>query len=182
MYGQRPAPPQQQYGQHHRVAIPDSFPELQNMSPEELQKLLDDESALIELFEDRDDVQQLQRERQQLVENNEKLAQENIALKPELEQKQQELIELYSQLEEQRNSLNELQQKQQNLANHYAPHNILARLKIAASEVEEESEAISENFLNGDLAIEEFLKSYIPKKALCHSRRAKEEKMEKMGI
>ena len=37
-----------------------------------------------------------QRERQQLVENNEKLAQENIALKPELEQKQQELIELVS--------------------------------------------------------------------------------------
>lgn len=143
---------------------------------------MDNDAALVEYFESREDIKRLQEERKKIVERNEELATENLSLKPQLEEKQQELIELYAELESKRNELNDLQQQQQALADHYAPHNILARLKIAASEVEDETEAIAENFLNGDIAIDEFLKTYIPKKTLCHSRRAKEEKMERMGI
>ena len=46
----------------------------------------------------------------------------------------------YAELEAKRTELNDLQQQQQALADHYAPHNILARLKIAASEAEDETE------------------------------------------
>ena len=43
--------------------------------------------------------------------------------------------------------MSDLQQQQQALADHYAPHNILARLKIAASEVEDETEVSISVFL-----------------------------------
>lgn len=143
---------------------------------------MDSETAQVQYFEGREDIKRLQEERKKVVERNEQMATSNLALKPQLEEKQQELIELYSELDAKRNELSDLQQQQQALADHYAPQNILARLKIAAADIEEESEAIAENFLNGDIPIEEFLKIYIPQKTLCHSRRAKEEKMERMGI
>lgn len=162
--------------------VPDSFPELNTMSTEELESLMDSETAQVQYFEGRDDIKRLQEDRKKIVERNEELATTNLSLKPQLEEKQQELIELYAELDGKRNELSDLQQQRQALADHYAPHNILTRLKIAAADIEEESEGIAENFLNGDIPIDEFLKTYIPKKTLCHSRRAKEEKMERMGI
>jgi len=189
MYAQppRPGPPAPGPGGFRPArpagpTVPQSFPELYGLSTEELEKLMDNDAAVLEYFESRDDIKRLQEDRSKIVERNETLATENLTLKPQLEEKQQELIALYSELESKRNELSDLQQQQQALADHYAPYNILARLKIAASEVEDETEAIAENFLNGDIAIDEFLKTYIPKKTLCHSRRAKEEKMERMGI
>lgn len=180
---QAPGPPAYLHQQATPApVVPHSFPELAALPKEELEKLMESETALAEYFENREDIKRLQEARKKIVERNEELATANLSMKPQLEEKQQELIELYGELEAKREELSDLQQQQQSLAEHYAPHNILARLKIAASEAEDQSEEISEGFLNGDIEIDVFLKTFIPKKAVCHSRRAKEEKMEKMGI
>lgn len=50
------------------------------------------------------------------------------------------------------------------------------KLRVAAEEAESESEKIAENFLSGNLDVDNFLQLYLKKRTLCQTRKTKEEK------
>ncbi|GAA6088435.1 vacuolar protein sorting-associated protein 37A, partial [Tachysurus ichikawai] len=69
-------------------------------------------------------------------------------------------------------------QRQHELSESCSLSALQARLKVAAHQAEEESEETAENFLEGKTEIDDFLASFMEKRTLCHSRRAKEEKLQ----
>jgi len=68
-------------------------------------------------------------------------------------------------------------QKQKELTEVLSITAIRTQLEIAAAEAEEESEAIADEFLSKKITPEEFIQKFLEKRKLCHSRRAKEEKI-----
>ncbi|KAJ8297793.1 hypothetical protein KUTeg_024324 [Tegillarca granosa] len=58
--------------------------------------------------------------------------------------------------------------------------NIQTNLKVALLEAEEESEKMVDDFLSKKIDIDEFRQNFIKARSLCHSRRAKEEKLNQM--
>lgn len=56
----------------------------------------------------------------------------------------------------------------------------LALLQAAAAEMEEESEKIAQDFLSGDLDIEDFLTRFAEFRKIMHLRKVKAEKMSEL--
>uniref|UniRef100_A0A665TCD9 VPS37 C-terminal domain-containing protein n=1 Tax=Echeneis naucrates TaxID=173247 RepID=A0A665TCD9_ECHNA len=135
--------------------IPESFPELCNMNLTRLSDMSENEDVLLEFFVSLPQLKQITNDKEELVTSIVDMAKKNLQMEPQLEGKRQEM--LYKSC-----SLSTLQ----------------ARLKVAAHQAEEESEETAENFLEGRTDIDEFLTSFMEKRTLCHSRRAKEEKLQ----
>lgn len=70
----------------------------------------------------------------------------------------------------------QLYMKYQSFAEKYSPKNILDELSKAAGKADEESEKIADGFLNGRIDVEKFLSLYLKTRALCQTRKTKEEK------
>lgn len=66
--------------------------------------------------------------------------------------------------------------KYQAYAEKYSPKNILDELSKAAGKADEESDKIADDFLNGRIDVEKFLSMYLKTRALCQTRKTKEEK------
>jgi len=66
-------------------------------------------------------------------------------------------------------------QRQHQIMQKYSPENLVRQLDGAAQEVEQQSDAIADSFLEGTISHQEFLKSYTEKRKLFHLRSAKKE-------
>ncbi|MCI4395106.1 hypothetical protein PGIGA_G00176560 [Pangasianodon gigas] len=84
----------------------------------------------------------------------------------------------YEQLTQMKSAFQTKMQRQHELSESCSLSALQARLKVAAHQAEEESEETAENFLEGKTEIDDFLTSFMEKRTLCHSRRAKEEKLQ----
>ena len=84
----------------------------------------------------------------------------------------------YEQLTQMKSDFEMKTQRQHELSDSCSLSTLQARLKVAAHQAEEESEETAENFLEGRSDIDEFLASFMEKRTLCHSRGAKEEKLQ----
>ncbi|KAF3825540.1 hypothetical protein GH733_005522 [Mirounga leonina] len=129
--------------------IPDTFPELSELSVSQLTDMNEQEEILLEQFLTLPQLKQIITDKDDLVKSIEELA------KPSLEAKRQTVLDKSC-------SASALQ----------------ARLKVAAHEAEEESDNIAEDFLEGKTEIDDFLSSFMEKRTICHCRRAKEEKLQ----
>uniref|UniRef100_A0A3Q3IZZ9 VPS37 C-terminal domain-containing protein n=1 Tax=Monopterus albus TaxID=43700 RepID=A0A3Q3IZZ9_MONAL len=121
----------------------------------QLSEMSENEDVLLEFFVSLPQLKQVAGDKEELVTSIVDMAQKNLQMEPQLEGKRQEILSKSC-------SLSTLQ----------------ARLKVAAHQAEEESEETAENFLEGQTDIDEFLASFMEKRTLCHSRRAKEEKLQ----
>ncbi|XP_077984144.1 vacuolar protein sorting-associated protein 37A-like [Glandiceps talaboti] len=162
--------------------VPASFPDLKGKTTAELQLLNDesDEYQIIQYFRDLPQVKQLQTDRQDLCNANEDLAKSNIRKKPELEARKSKLLEKCNELTKLRRKFDEDCQKQQKLNERFSAGVILANLKVASMEAEEESDKIADLFLDKKLDIETFVQQFMDKRKLSHVRKGKEEKLHQM--
>uniref|UniRef100_A0A663EIF7 VPS37A subunit of ESCRT-I n=1 Tax=Aquila chrysaetos chrysaetos TaxID=223781 RepID=A0A663EIF7_AQUCH len=135
--------------------VPDTFPELSELSISQLTSMNEQEEVLLEQFVTLPQLKQVLTDRDELVKSIEELAKKNLLLEPSLEAKRQMVLDKSC-----------------------SPSALQARLKVAAHEAEEESDTIAEDFLEGKTEIDDFLSSFMEKRTLCHCRRAKEEKLQ----
>uniref|UniRef100_A0A8C6ZWS3 VPS37A subunit of ESCRT-I n=1 Tax=Nothoprocta perdicaria TaxID=30464 RepID=A0A8C6ZWS3_NOTPE len=135
--------------------VPDTFPELSELSISQLTNMNEQEEVLLEQFVNLPQLKQVITDRDELVTSIEELAKKNLLLEPSLEAKRQTVLDKSC-----------------------SPSALQARLKVAAHEAEEESDTIAEDFLEGKTEIDDFLSSFMEKRTLCHCRRAKEEKLQ----
>ncbi|XP_028999589.1 vacuolar protein sorting-associated protein 37A isoform X2 [Betta splendens] len=158
--------------------IPESFPELCDMSLTKLSDMSENEDVLLEFFVSLPQLKQVASDKEELVNSIVEMAKKNLQMEPQLEGKRQEMFYKYEQLTQMKAAFETKMQRQHELSESCSLSTLQARLKVAAHQAEEESEVTAENFLEGRTDIDEFLTSFMDKRTLCHSRRAKEEKLQ----
>ncbi|KAJ8281304.1 hypothetical protein GJAV_G00066000 [Gymnothorax javanicus] len=158
--------------------IPESFPELSEMSVSQLKDMNDEEDVLLEYFAGLPQLKQVTTDKEELVNSIVDMAKKNLSLEPQLEGKRQEMLFKYEQITQMKSSFETKMQRQHELSESCSLSALQARLKVAAHQAEEESEETAEHFLEGRTEIDDFLTSFMEKRTLCHCRRAKEEKLQ----
>lgn len=108
---------------------------------------------------------------------NEELARFNLSLQSKLETSKDELLKMCERLSDLKQTFAKSSQKQQELTEVLSMASIRTQMEIAANEAEEQSEAIADEFLAKQMPLEEFIQKFLEKRKLCHSRRAKEDKL-----
>ncbi|XP_065063610.1 vacuolar protein sorting-associated protein 37A-like [Rhopilema esculentum] len=158
-------------------SLEELFHALQALSIEELESLGKDYDKLLSFVVNLDEIKELQVRRKDLLESNRQLAEQNLSLKPKME----ELISsLKSKSEKVRSLESELQSKimQQNeLFQVFELNQVVTNLRIAISQADESSEEIAENFLTKKVPVNQFLESFLEQRKLSHLRKAKEERI-----
>lgn len=158
--------------------IPESFPELSDMNLTQLSDMSENEDVLLEFFVSLPQLKQVTNDKEELVNSIVEMAKKNLQMEPHLEGKRQEMLYKYEQLTQMKTAFETRMQRQHELSESCSLSTLQARLKVAAHQAEEESEETAESFLEGRTDIDEFLTTFMEKRTLCHSRRAKEEKLQ----
>ncbi|MBN3317337.1 VP37A protein, partial [Atractosteus spatula] len=158
--------------------IPETFPELTELSIAQLKDLSDQEDLLLQHFIRLPQLKQVTSDKDDLVQNIIDMAKKNLQLEPQLEGKRQEMLYKYELLNQLKSAFETKMQRQHELSESCSLSALQARLKVAAHQAEEESEVVAEEFLEGKSDIDDFLTNFMEKRTLCHCRRAKEEKLQ----
>lgn len=156
---------------------PSSFAELDSLSLEEL-KDLNDKPEVMEVFlTNLESVKKFDVDKEKVMLKNEELARFNLSLQSKLETSKDELLKMCERLSDLKQTFAKSSQKQQELTEVLSMASIRTQMEIAANEAEEQSEAIADEFLAKQMPLEEFIQKFLEKRKLCHSRRAKEDKL-----
>ncbi|XP_020286199.1 vacuolar protein sorting-associated protein 37A [Pseudomyrmex gracilis] len=162
-----------------QTKVPQSliFPELNNLSNEELKKLSEDDDRLDEFLEKHSQIKEINTAIEDAMEWVEKTAEANAAKEPELKQLQADVADKVKTVAVLKARYDHLIQRYNKLSEVFTPDHIKDCLRRAADESHEESEKIAEDFLNRKIDVERFLSTYIECRKLGQARRTKEEKL-----
>uniref|UniRef100_A0A8C6LHD8 VPS37A subunit of ESCRT-I n=1 Tax=Nothobranchius furzeri TaxID=105023 RepID=A0A8C6LHD8_NOTFU len=144
----------------------------------QLSEMSENEDVLLEFFMSLPQLKQVTNDKEELITSIVEMAKKNLQMEPQLEGRRQEMLYKYEQLTQMKSAFETKMQRQHELSESCSLSTLQARLKVAAHQAEEESEVTAENFLEGRIDIDEFLASFMEKRTICHSRRAKEEKLQ----
>ncbi|XP_014472798.1 PREDICTED: vacuolar protein sorting-associated protein 37A [Dinoponera quadriceps] len=170
---QQPLPSQSQ------TKVPQSiiFPELNNLTNEELKRLSEDEDRLDEFLEKHSQIKDINAAIEDAMDWVEKTAEANVAKEPELKQLQADVANKVKTVTVLKARYDHLIQQYNKLSEVFTPDHIKECLRLAADESHEQSEKIAEDFLNRKIDVERFLSTYIECRKLGQARRTKEEKL-----
>ncbi|CAL1536611.1 unnamed protein product [Lymnaea stagnalis] len=158
------------------------FPGLKDMKLYDMQELMEDEEKLAEMIQKAPDMVKFMQKRDSLATTCVQQAESNLSKKPEIEQLKKLVIAKNEELEQSKMDFEKNCERHMALTDQYHPSHIQTNLKVAVMEADEESEIIAEKFLEKELDLDEFLKTFMEKRTLCHLRRAKEEKLNQIII
>lgn len=153
------------------------FPELNELTVDELQEILESTDLQDKLLENNPQLLELDLEAEELMGSIEEIAQDNIAKQQTLDDLKTDVIDRISTIVQMKMNYEELNRKHQKLADMYDPHRIRDCLKEAALKADEDAEAVAEQFLLGNLPVELFVTKFAEKRALGQARRAREERL-----
>ncbi|XP_077996124.1 vacuolar protein sorting-associated protein 37B-like [Glandiceps talaboti] len=153
------------------------FPSLYEKNVEQLQRLLQNEDALIELIKENDEVRSVQLQRETLLATNRSLAEHNLSREPRLKSAKARLASGHAEAARIRSLFERNKQQLESMAAQNSLDTILVMLRSSAGSTEDEAETIADYFLEGNLSGQLFLEQYIPKRKEAHIRRINAEKM-----
>ncbi|XP_066581058.1 vacuolar protein sorting-associated protein 37A [Prorops nasuta] len=162
-----------------QMKVPESslFPELNNLTNEELKRLSEDEDKLDDFLEQHSNLRDINVAIEDAIDCVEKTAKANIEKEPELKNLQADVTNKVQTLAMLKAKYDQLIQRYNKLSEVFAPDHIKDCLKKTADESHEQSEKIAEDFLNRKIDVERFLSTYIECRKLGQARRTKEEKL-----
>lgn len=153
------------------------FPELSELTVEELREILEHTDLQDKLIENNPQLIELDMETEELMTNIEMIAKDNIDKQQMLDDLKTDIIERISSIVQMKMNYEELYKKHQKYCEMYDPHNIRECLKEAAMKADEDAEGIAEQFLLGNMPVESFVTKFAEKRALGQARRAREERL-----
>jgi polyribonucleotide nucleotidyltransferase len=159
------------------VQVQSSIPELNNLSTSQLYELLHDDQYLDDFVEELPPIKAFNNELDELMEEAEKLAKENLekdALLRELKASVESLSTEFVNLGAQYSQTNK---KYEDKSSEYSPENIRQLIEIGISSAEQELEETVEKFLEGNQNLPEFLENFMKVKKLIAARKFKEERL-----
>ncbi|XP_012233366.1 vacuolar protein sorting-associated protein 37A [Linepithema humile] len=170
---QQPLPNQSQTNAPQSII----FPELNNLTNEELKRLSEDEDRLDDFLEKHSQIKDINAAVEDAMDWVEKTAETNATKEPELKQLQADVADKVKTVAVLKARYDHLIQRYNKLSEVFTPDHIKECLRQAADESHEESEKIAEDFLNRKIDVERFLSTYIECRKLGQARRTKEEKL-----
>ncbi|XP_052748939.1 vacuolar protein sorting-associated protein 37A-like [Galleria mellonella] len=153
------------------------FPELGELTIDELQEILENPDLQDKILENNPQLVQLELETEEIMNSIENIAQDNISKQQCLDDLKTEVIDRISTIVQMKMNYEELHRKHQKLADMYDPHRIRDCLKVAALQADEDAENIADQFLLGKIPVETFVTKFAEKRALGQARRAREERL-----
>ncbi|XP_041087887.1 vacuolar protein sorting-associated protein 37C [Polyodon spathula] len=151
---------------------------LRELSQSELQEILEDSQKMETMVMESSEVQGLQLEKEMSLAANRSLAEQNLELRPLLQERKERLSERYRELQrleaDCRGRCEELESK----LSSFSPDVLLSLLQTEGAKIEEESESLADQFLEGTVSLDSFLELFSTKRSLAHKRRVRIEKMQ----
>ncbi|XP_049883897.1 vacuolar protein sorting-associated protein 37A [Pectinophora gossypiella] len=163
--------------QSHVSAQSLMFPDLNELTIDELQEIADNPDLQDKLLQNNPALVELELETEELMGSIEQIAQDNLAKQRTLDKLKSEVIDRISTIVQMKINYEELNRKHQRLADMYDPHRIRECVRGAALRADEDAEMIAEQFLHGNLPVEVFISKFAEKRALGQARRAREERL-----
>ncbi|XP_076236669.1 vacuolar protein sorting 37A [Calliopsis andreniformis] len=154
-----------------------AFPELNNLSNEELKLLSEDDDRLDEFLDKHSELKDINATIDDAINWVQKTAEANVVKEPELRELQSDVANKVQTVATLKARYDQLIQRYNKLSEVFTPDHIKECLRKAADESHEESERIAEDFLNRKIDVERFLSTYIECRKLGQARRTKEEKL-----
>lgn len=154
-----------------------SIPELCNLSLEELQKLDQDPQYLNDFIDEIGVVQRLHNDLDTLIEDVKSMASENLNREQHLQQLRSTIEEKLDEFRNLGGSYESLSSRYQKKSEEFAPQHIKELLQIAASNADSVCDTYVEQFLSGNIDVQQFLDQYREAKRISAMRKAKEERL-----
>lgn len=136
---------------------------LKNFTNDELDSILNDSSnERIESFiKDLPQVKTLECERERLIEENKKIAENNLSFESTYRIQRQELKKSYEECQYMKQEMDKKKSKLREFGRQHSLDTTLALMQAAMAEAEEASDEVANAFLRKEITIEEFLKVLI---------------------
>ncbi|NP_001083414.1 VPS37B, ESCRT-I subunit S homeolog [Xenopus laevis] len=151
-----------------------------HLSLTQLNELLEDEEKLGQMVQEMDETQNVQLSKEMTLAGNRSLAEENLLLQPDLENLKATLTQKYQELHSLLESHQLKKTKLDKQSVNSSLETLLALLQAEGAKIEEETENMAENFLDGGIQLDSFIDEYLSKRKLAHLRRVKIEKLQEM--
>ncbi|CAN7057616.1 hypothetical protein IGI04_015279 [Brassica rapa subsp. trilocularis] len=144
---------------------------LKDKSVDELRKLLSDKDAYQQFLLSLDQVKVQNNIKEELRRETLQLARENLEKEPQImELRNQCKIIRTTELAAAQEKLNELERQKEEILRLYSPGSLLNKLQEAMNEVDEESEALQEKFLEKEIDTAAFVQKYKKLRTIYHRR------------
>lgn len=153
------------------------FPELNNLSLNELKILMENEDRQQEFLDEQPYIKERNRILDEQISQVEEIAESNLKMQDQLEELRSGIESRIEEITKLSFETERLHSVYQNLSEKYSPRNIQEQLRLAAVEAEKESDEIAENFLNGQIDVDKFVQQFLRSRALCQNRKTREEKL-----
>lgn len=167
---------QNENGQH-QSKMHSNIPELCNLTVDELLALNLDDEYLNDFVDEIDAVQRIQNDMDQLIGDVECLAKENLAREQHLMQLRTNVETKLTEFRKHGEQYDALSQRYQKKSEEFAPQHIKELLQIAASTADSICDTHVDQFLRGEIDVQNFLDRYKEAKQLSAMRKAKEERL-----
>ncbi|XP_068964652.1 vacuolar protein sorting-associated protein 37C [Petaurus breviceps papuanus] len=154
--------------------------ELRDRTVEELEKLQGDPEEIERLVMESPEVQDLQLEREMALATNRSLAEQNLVFQEPLEISRSNLLDKYQELQRLVEKCQEQKARLEKFSSVLQPGTLLDLLQVEGMKIEEESEAMAEKFLEGEVPLDTFLESFASMRMLSHLRRVRVEKLQEL--
>nr|XP_060627066.1 vacuolar protein sorting-associated protein 37C [Anolis sagrei ordinatus] len=147
---------------------------------DELKELQENSEEIERLALESNEVQDLQLEREMALATNRSLAEQNLTFQEPLETGRANLSDKYRELQKLVEQCQEQKAKLEKYSKAIQPGTLLSLLQVEGQKIEEESEAMAEKFLEGEVPLETFLEQFSSMRKLSHLRRVKVEKLQEI--
>uniref|UniRef100_A0A8C2UZB1 VPS37C subunit of ESCRT-I n=1 Tax=Chinchilla lanigera TaxID=34839 RepID=A0A8C2UZB1_CHILA len=151
---------------------------LRDKTVQELEEMQGDEEAIGRLALESPEVQDLQLEREMALATNRSLAERNLEFQGPLEISRSNLSDKYQELRRLVERCQEQKARLEKFSSALQPGTLLDLLQIEGMKIEEESEAMAQRFLEGEVPLEQFLEDFSAMRMLSHLRRVRVEKLQ----
>lgn len=161
----------------HQPRVQSNIPELSTLTVDELRALNSDDECLNDFVDEIVAVQRIQSDLDQVIGGVECLAKENISREQHLLQLRTNVETKLTQFRQHGEQYDLLSQQYQKKSEEFAPQHIKELLQIAASTADSICDTQVDQFLRGEIDVQNFLDRYKEAKQLSAMRKAKEERL-----
>ncbi|XP_004446531.2 vacuolar protein sorting-associated protein 37C isoform X1 [Dasypus novemcinctus] len=153
---------------------------LKDKTLQELEEMQNDPETIDRLALESPEIQDLQLEREMALATNRSLAERNLEFQTPLEISRSNLSDKYQELRKLVERCQEQKAKLEKFSSALQPRTLLDLLQFEGLKIEEESEAMAEKFLEGEVPLETFLENFSSMRMLSHLRRVRVEKLQEV--
>lgn len=156
--------------------------QLADLSNNELDQILNTDEKFAEIIGNLDQsyLKEIENEKENLIAENNSMAEFNLSKEPELVEGREKLNSLYEEVARVQSVVEEKLEELRQKGGDISLETALALLQTAASEMEEESDQCAKKFLDNEIDLENFLEEFQTKRKLMHMRLVKADKLSKI--